>query len=165
MSINLSTKQRRYLAYSIPVLAVFAALLFGAIMLVLLGADPFKGYSEMFIGAFGSGDARSDQDHDQPGHEKTNSGGGQRGKVIQPLANHQPRATPDQTQKKDSGRDDPGCGGLAFYVGAQVGAPFYALSDTLSDAPFRLRVGGHQRSPSIAAIKFPTNASSPASLK
>ncbi len=57
MSINLSTKQRRYLAYSIPVLAVFAALLFGAIMLVLLGADPFKGYSEMFIGAFGSGDA------------------------------------------------------------------------------------------------------------
>lgn len=57
MSINLSTKQRRYLAYSIPVLAVFAALLFGAIMLVLLGADPFQGYSEMFIGAFGSGDA------------------------------------------------------------------------------------------------------------
>ena len=57
MSINLSTKQRRYLAYSIPVLAVVAALLFGAIMLVLLGADPFKGYSEMFIGAFGSGDA------------------------------------------------------------------------------------------------------------
>ena len=57
MSINLSTKQRRYLAYSIPVLAVFAALLFGAIMLVLLGANPFKGYSEMFIGAFGSGDA------------------------------------------------------------------------------------------------------------
>ncbi len=57
MSINLSTKQRRYLAYSIPVLAVFAALLFGAIMLVLLGANPFKGYSELFIGAFGSGDA------------------------------------------------------------------------------------------------------------
>lgn len=26
-------------------------------MLLLLGADPFKGYSEMFIGAFGSGDA------------------------------------------------------------------------------------------------------------
>jgi len=57
MSINLSSKQRRYLAYSIPVLAVFAALLFGAIMLVLLGANPFEGYSEMFIGAFGSGDA------------------------------------------------------------------------------------------------------------
>ena len=57
MSINLSTKQRRYLAYSIPVLAVFAALLFGAIMLVLLGANPFEGYTEMFVGAFGSGDA------------------------------------------------------------------------------------------------------------
>jgi simple sugar transport system permease protein len=57
MSINLSSKQRRYLAYSITALAVFAALLFGAIMLVLLGANPIEGYSEMFIGAFGSGDA------------------------------------------------------------------------------------------------------------
>ncbi len=57
MSINLSHQQRRYLAYSIPVLAVFAALLFGAVMLLLLGANPIEGYSEMFIGAFGSGDA------------------------------------------------------------------------------------------------------------
>ncbi len=57
MSIHLSHQQRRILAYSIPVLAVFAALLFGAIMLVLLGANPFEGYSEMFIGAFGSGNA------------------------------------------------------------------------------------------------------------
>jgi general nucleoside transport system permease protein len=57
MSINLSRQQRRILAYSIPVLAVFAALLFGAVMLILLGANPFEGYSEMFIGAFGSGNA------------------------------------------------------------------------------------------------------------
>jgi ABC-type uncharacterized transport system permease subunit len=57
MSIKLSHQQRRLLAYSIPVLAVFAALLFGAIMLILLGANPIEGYSEMFIGAFGSGDA------------------------------------------------------------------------------------------------------------
>jgi len=57
MSIHLSPRNRRLLAYSIPVLAVFAALLFGAIMLVLLGANPFKGYAEMFVGAFGSGDA------------------------------------------------------------------------------------------------------------
>ncbi len=57
MSIKLSHQQRRLLAYSIPVLAVFAALLFGAIMLLLLGANPIEGYSEMFIGAFGSGDA------------------------------------------------------------------------------------------------------------
>ena len=57
MSINLSHQQRRILAYSIPVLAVLAALLFGAIMLVLLGANPIEGYSEMFVGAFGSGDA------------------------------------------------------------------------------------------------------------
>jgi len=57
MTIDLSRRQRRFLAYSIPVLAVFAALLFGAIMLILLGADPIEGYSEMFLGAFGSGDA------------------------------------------------------------------------------------------------------------
>jgi len=57
MTNRLSHKQRRLLAYSIPVLAVLAALLFGAIMLVLLGANPVEGYVEMFVGAFGSGDA------------------------------------------------------------------------------------------------------------
>ncbi|MCL1595012.1 MAG: ABC transporter permease, partial [Actinomycetia bacterium] len=57
MTLDLTNKQRRILAYSIPVLAVFAALLFGAVMLVLLGANPIEGYGEMFIGAFGSGDA------------------------------------------------------------------------------------------------------------
>jgi len=57
MSIHLSHRGRRLLAYSIPVLAVFAALLFGAVMLLLLGADPIHGYTEMFVGAFGSGDA------------------------------------------------------------------------------------------------------------
>lgn len=57
MSLHLSHRNRRLLAYSIPVLAVLAALLFGAIMLIFLGADPIRGYSEMFVGAFGSGDA------------------------------------------------------------------------------------------------------------
>jgi len=57
MSIKLSIQQRRLLAYSIPVLAVFAALIFGAVMLILLGANPIEGYSEMFVGAFGSGNA------------------------------------------------------------------------------------------------------------
>lgn len=57
MTIDLTHRQRRFLAYSIPVIAVVAALLFGAIMLVLLGADPIEGYVEMFVGAFGSGDA------------------------------------------------------------------------------------------------------------
>ncbi|NHZ70829.1 MAG: ABC transporter permease [Proteobacteria bacterium] len=57
MTLDLTSKQRRILAYSIPVLAVLAALLFGAVMLLLLGANPIEGYSEMFIGAFGSGDA------------------------------------------------------------------------------------------------------------
>jgi len=57
MTIDLTHRQRRLIAYSIPVLAVIAALLFGAIMLVLLGANPIEGYGEMFVGAFGSGDA------------------------------------------------------------------------------------------------------------
>ncbi len=57
MTFDLTQQQRRILAYSIPVLAVFAALLFGAIMLLLLGANPIEGYSEMLVGAFGSGDA------------------------------------------------------------------------------------------------------------
>ncbi len=57
MTLNLSHQQRRILAYSIPVLAVLAALIFGAIMLVLLGANPIEGYYEMFVGAFGSANA------------------------------------------------------------------------------------------------------------
>jgi simple sugar transport system permease protein len=57
MTSDLTQQQRRILAYSIPVLAVFAALLFGAIMLLLLGANPIEGYGEMLVGAFGSGDA------------------------------------------------------------------------------------------------------------
>jgi len=57
MTNGLTERQRRGLAYSIPVLAVLAALLFGAVMLVLLGANPFEAYFEMLKGAFGSGDA------------------------------------------------------------------------------------------------------------
>jgi len=57
MTFDLSQRQRRLLAYSIPVLAVFAALIFGGVMLILLGANPIEGYVEMFVGAFGSGDA------------------------------------------------------------------------------------------------------------
>jgi simple sugar transport system permease protein len=57
MTNGLTERQRRGLAYSIPVLAVLAALLFGAVMLLLLGANPFEAYFEMFKGAFGSGDA------------------------------------------------------------------------------------------------------------
>ncbi|GMR01999.1 MAG: ABC transporter permease [Acidimicrobiia bacterium] len=57
MTVNLSHKQRRALAYSIPVLSVLAALAIGAVMLVLLGANPIEGFAKMFIGAFGSVDA------------------------------------------------------------------------------------------------------------
>lgn len=57
MTFDLTQQQRRLLAYSIPVLAVLGALAFGGVMLVLLGANPIEGYVEMFVGAFGSGDA------------------------------------------------------------------------------------------------------------
>ncbi len=57
MTINLSHAQRRVLAYGIPVLSVLVALAIGAVMLALLGANPIEGFAEMFIGAFGSGDA------------------------------------------------------------------------------------------------------------
>ena len=54
---QLNHRQRRLLAYAIPVLSVIAALAIGAIMLLLLGADPIEGYSAMLRGAFGSGNA------------------------------------------------------------------------------------------------------------
>jgi simple sugar transport system permease protein len=47
-------RKRRLLAYSVPILAVLAALIIGAIMLVALGADPIRGFSKLFSGAFGS---------------------------------------------------------------------------------------------------------------
>jgi simple sugar transport system permease protein len=50
-------QQRRLLAYSVPILAVLAALIIGAIMLVALGASPLKGFESMFKGAFGSSSA------------------------------------------------------------------------------------------------------------
>ncbi len=47
----------RYLAYSVPLIAVLAALIIGALMLVALDASPAEGMKAMFDGAFGSGDA------------------------------------------------------------------------------------------------------------
>ncbi len=44
----------------IPAAAVVAALLIGALMILALGANPVDGYRELFIGAFGSGDALAD---------------------------------------------------------------------------------------------------------
>lgn len=56
-----AVEQRRsrskYLAFLIPVGAVLAALLIGAIMLIALGANPLEGFRELFKGAFGSTDA------------------------------------------------------------------------------------------------------------
>ena len=50
-------QKRRWLAYSVPFLAVLAALILGALMLIALGANPFEGIENMFRGAFGSGNA------------------------------------------------------------------------------------------------------------
>jgi simple sugar transport system permease protein len=47
-------RRRRILAYSVPILAVLGALVIGAIMLIALGADPVRGFSKLFSGAFGS---------------------------------------------------------------------------------------------------------------
>jgi simple sugar transport system permease protein len=50
-------QKRRWLAYSVPFLSVLAALLLGALMLIALGANPFKAIENLFRGAFGSGNA------------------------------------------------------------------------------------------------------------
>lgn len=52
-----SARRSSYLAYSVPVLSVLAALIIGAIMLVMLDASPAEGVKAMFDGAFGSGEA------------------------------------------------------------------------------------------------------------
>ncbi len=44
----------------VPVVAVSAALLIGAVLILLLGANPLTGYSELIKGAFGDGDALAD---------------------------------------------------------------------------------------------------------
>ncbi len=55
---NSSLRARsRYVPYLVPIAAVLAALLLGAVMLVLLDASPVEGFQEMFRGAFGSSDA------------------------------------------------------------------------------------------------------------
>ncbi len=43
--------------YLVPIAAVVAALLIGAMILLRLGADPVEGFSALFSGAFGSTDA------------------------------------------------------------------------------------------------------------
>ena len=43
-----------------PIVAVGAALLIGAVMLALLGANPFEGYAALLEGAFGSTNAIAD---------------------------------------------------------------------------------------------------------
>jgi simple sugar transport system permease protein len=55
---NTSLRARaRYVSYLVPIASALAALLIGAVMLVLLDASPVEGFQEMFRGAFGSGDA------------------------------------------------------------------------------------------------------------
>lgn len=57
MTQNRSARRSRFLGYLVPVAAVVLALLIGAIMLAVLGANPLEGLEAMFKGAFGSGTA------------------------------------------------------------------------------------------------------------
>lgn len=52
-----SQVRAQLLSYSVPALAVLGALAIGAVMLAMLGANPFSGYWAMAKGAFGSGGA------------------------------------------------------------------------------------------------------------
>lgn len=57
MTRNRSPQRSRILGYLVPVAAVTLALLIGALMLGILGANPLEGLNAMFQGAFGSGTA------------------------------------------------------------------------------------------------------------
>ncbi len=50
-------QRRRFLAYSVPIASVLAALILGALMLLALDASPVEGVKAMFDGAFGSSKA------------------------------------------------------------------------------------------------------------
>lgn len=50
----------RFVGLIVPLLAVVAALVVGAIMLLALGANPLQGYAALLDGAFGSWDALAD---------------------------------------------------------------------------------------------------------
>ncbi len=50
-------RSRGLAGYAVPVIAVLAALILGAVMLVALGANPFEGFEAMLKGAFGSPNA------------------------------------------------------------------------------------------------------------
>lgn len=57
MTQNRSVRSSRLLGYLVPVAAVVLALLIGAVMLAILGANPLEGLEAMFRGVFGSGNA------------------------------------------------------------------------------------------------------------
>jgi general nucleoside transport system permease protein len=64
MRVSLSFKKResvsRRAALLVPLISFFVSLLFGAVLLVLSGANPFVTYGAMFRGAFGSGHGLSE---------------------------------------------------------------------------------------------------------
>ena len=60
-AVTLSQRAREAaVGLAVPLGAVAAALLVGAVMLLALGANPIEGYGAMFSGAFGSPDALAD---------------------------------------------------------------------------------------------------------
>lgn len=50
----------RFSGSLVPLVAALAALAVGAVVIAILGANPFEGYAELVKGAFGSGDALAD---------------------------------------------------------------------------------------------------------
>lgn len=60
MRFKLSSRASRILDALLPLLATLAALAVGAVMLILLGANPVEAYPALFDGAFGSTNALAD---------------------------------------------------------------------------------------------------------
>jgi ABC-type uncharacterized transport system permease subunit len=60
MRIKLSSRASRIVDALLPLLATLAALAVGAVMLILLGANPVEAYPALFEGAFGSTNALAD---------------------------------------------------------------------------------------------------------
>ena len=60
MRFKLSSRASRILDALLPLLATIAALAVGAVMLILLGANPVEAYPALFQGAFGSTNALAD---------------------------------------------------------------------------------------------------------
>ena len=133
-----TTSSGMVLGASLPLLAVAAALLIGAVMLVLLNADPVRAYGALIEGAFGStvrdhpvagqGDAaaagRPGDLHRVPGQRHQHRRGGpdhpgrDRGDLVRPRVPHLAGLDPDPRRDHDR---LPGRGVLGLRAGHPQG--------------------------------------------